>query len=109
MVQPGDLELGNRVLTFAVRQWLAGRPLHGRLGDTREGEDGDHVMQLVLSVRGDEHVLEGTSRVDPPAGGRAVLRGGLDLRPSDVGLPLPSRLAPATRLTWAIALELLDD
>lgn len=107
-MQPNDLDLGNRVLTFAVRQWLGDQPVHGRLGEARPVGDGDYAMGLIMAFRGAEHHLEGTSRVDPPEGGRSVLRGGMPLRLGDLGLPLPSFLLPSTRLAWAIALELLD-
>lgn len=103
-----DLELGNRFLNAAVRQWIGREPIVGRLGDTRALPDGSHTMQLLLSFRGDEHVLEGSSRVDPPEGGRAVLHGGSRLRPTDLGLRLPRMLVPTTDLTWAIVLELVD-
>ena len=104
-----ELDLGNRLLTFGVRQWLGSRPVRGRLGEASPLDDGTYRMSLLMELRGHTHVLSGHGHVDPPEGGRSVLHGGMTVRPADIGLHVPGFLVPTTDLTWAIVLELLSD
>lgn len=103
----GDLELGNRFLNAAVRQWLGREPIVGQLGDTAVSADGSHSITLVVTFRGAEHHVAGSSILDPPEGSRAVLHGGARVHPADMGLRLPRRLVPTADLDWAIVLELV--
>ena len=104
-----ELDLGNRLLTFGVRQWLGSRPVRGQLGEASPLDDGTYRMSLLMELRGHTHVLSGHGHVDPPEGGRSVLHGGMTVRPADIGLHVPGFLVPTTDLTWAIVLELLSD
>ena len=104
-----DLDLGNRVLTFAVGKFL-GRDVAGRIGEVAPppGGSDEHAMQLFLTIRGREHELWGHGRVEPPAGDRAVLHGRLTVHPADIGLRVPGFLVPTTEMTFALVFELAN-
>ena len=107
-LQVDDLDLGNRILTFAVGKFL-GRDVSGRLGHIAPPPEGgdEYAMQLFLTIRGKEHELWGHGHVDPPDGDRAVLHGGLTAHPADIGLRVPGFLVPTTEMTFALVLELV--
>lgn len=107
-LEVGRLDLGHRVLTRAARIAMGDDPIVGRLGAADARDDGSYRMELFLTLRGAEHRLEGTGRVDPPADGRSVLHGTMVVKPQDIGMPVPGFLSPVVVFDFAIVLALID-
>lgn len=104
-----DLQLGNRLITAAVKGWLGGDtevPITGRLGAVTPIDGHHHLLELLITMQGTEHRIESRGSTEVHEDGTFVVHGTATVDPRDVGVPIPSFLGLRTRASWRI--HLLD-
>lgn len=106
-----DLQLGNTLLTTAVRRWLGGSDevaVTGRIGEISPAGDA-YELVVELGLRGQTHRLAGISRTERTPEGDLVVIGGTVVDPRRLGVPIPPLVPLRSRADWTIHLGAAGD
>lgn len=102
-----DLELGNALLTGAVRRWLGGDDrvaVSGRLGEIADLGDERYRVVMGVDMRGRRHRFEGRGHTSLTDAGHLRVVGRTHVDPRAIGIPLPPLVRIRSIADWDIAL-----
>jgi hypothetical protein len=102
-----DLQLGNRLLTTAVRSWLGNDEeigVTGTIGEVTPYDDERHRLIVALTMRGETHRLEGRGRSELTPSGVLRVRGRSRVDPRQLGVPIPKVIRVRSIAEWDLHL-----
>lgn len=102
-----DLQLGNKLLTAAVKPWLGGDDEVAIVGEIHRIEPYDderYRMHLRMTMRGETHEIESRGRSRLTADGDLRVLGKTKVDPRDLGVPIPKVLRLRSIAEWDIHL-----
>ena len=102
----GELELGNRLFTYAARVWLgrdAGVAATGTLESISDRGGGAFEATVALTMKGTTHRVDASGAISK-VGEALSLVGITKVHPRDVGVPLPRRGTPMVHCHWDLHL-----